>query len=55
MVSCFYELFYWPTKCGIIVSYVTCGNSAFVCVSDGVSEVFSGRINTSVVCYIEVL
>ena len=55
MIPNVYFIFDVITKCGIVISSVACGYKAFACISDRVSEVFSGCINASVGCYIKVL
>ena len=44
MFACLYHVFYVGCECEVVVSDVTCGYVAFVCVSDNVSEVFCGSI-----------
>ena len=55
MIPIMYLVFDVLAKCGIVMSSVACRYKAFACISDRVSKVFSGRINASVGCYIEVL
>ena len=55
MVSCLYFKFNVSTKCWIVVSSVACRYIVFVCLSEGVREVFCSRIYIRIGGYVEVL